>query len=53
MKKMVNALLLLVLALNFSACVVSARAPRAHYWVRGYYVIDPYGHRHWVPGHYR
>ncbi len=52
MKKIVNALLLLVMAINFSACVVSARAPRAR-WVPGYYVVGPYGGRHWVPGHYR
>lgn len=52
MKKIVNALLLLVLALNFSACVVSASAPRAH-WVPGHYNVSPYGGRHWVHGHYR
>ncbi|WP_167335412.1 hypothetical protein [Pedobacter kyungheensis] len=52
MKKIVNALLLLVMAVNFSACVVHTRAPRGE-WVRGHYVIGPYGGRHWVPGHYR
>ncbi|MCX2495100.1 hypothetical protein OQX63_16535 [Pedobacter sp. PF22-3] len=52
MKRIVNVLLLLVMAVNFSACVVSARVPRAH-WVRGYYFVGPYGDRHWVPGHYR
>jgi hypothetical protein len=52
MKRIVNVLLLLVMAVNFSACVVSARAPRAR-WVRGHYNIDPHGGRYWVPGHYR
>lgn len=52
MKRIVNVLLLLVMAVNLSACVVSARVPRAH-WVRGHYNIDPYGGRYWVPGHYR
>jgi len=51
MKRIVNALLLLVMAVNFSACV-SERAPRAH-WVRGHYNIGPHGGRYWVPGHYR
>ena len=52
MKKIVYALLFMVMIFSFSACVVSARAPRA-YWVRGHYNVDPYGYRHWVPGHYR
>lgn len=51
MKTIKYLMLLMVTALTFSACVVRENNHRAY--VRGHYEIGAYGHRYWVPGHYR
>jgi hypothetical protein len=50
MKALKHGLLALVIALSFASCVVAVRP--AHPWVRAHWEVGPYGHRHWVRGHY-
>ena len=47
MKAVKYIVLLLVMAASFNSCVV-----RRAGWVPGHYEPGPYGHRHWVRGHY-